>query len=1230
MELRRRDVILSAIAAFIAWGYAVHWFPALRWLPYAFLAGAVTAVAAIAALFILPAPSPSFEDDSVRRPKRHVKFVEKGQWNREVKELEKRAQYLREPLYAPSFVISDNIDGLLDLILRDFVRSWYDKISTRPSFIIEVDRAVRTALASIRDRILDVDLVETGVSRVVPIITGHFREFYEAERSVKGKKLSRNVTESEELDFAIAGKYRDGKLHAAASLAYSNTSLVQQQYLRSTVTRLLPKVLPRNMTTSPAVNVLIVEIVACAVLYPLMQMFSDPDFWNQLVESQGRALLQERKTVRKVRAALDEHAPPSPSQAVRPTQFPKISPGDNERRFERFIRAIRQCNTLSDARRFRSEIASQLRRDVAMEGQDPVYLRRLEIGKQNLDQKIARLGAGSSLKLKPEPLKSGETAANGSTLKDANLRQVLYDASGLSYFMEYMDRVNRMSLVQFYVVVDGLRNPLEEDLENEPVKITHMWTESERNDVSQIYEAYLSKPELDLASEARAVVKTFLRAGNKATPAEYHAARSAIVRAQRAVYQEMAENNFPKFKQSDLFFKWLATEQAGAATGLTNPDKIQSSLPELPRTQSAGLRSKASRLSSFKRGNQAADLRRAAMSSQDLKSLAKDADELPARRSLDAPSSPSPRKPLFDDEDDETDGMANSTQSLDSEPEDARRGSQDRQAVDQMQTALNRIMDDQVDQDQESLFSDKDSKTPLDDDSMRGSMEISRPSSPSLLRKGSEKPSLASLGLVGAMPSSRGVFRDDLFGDEEKFLEDEVEESPIKSADEADEIHEAAPGDLGLAEAVDALSADIERLVSQESIIDSLTKKAELTNNAAELRILRKSKASLQREVHRKELQRQQYIVQESDNSLYGRATVSIQRIMVGNDEDGKEFAMYVIEVRKRATDQVPAAAWVVARRYSEFHELNKRLRARFGAVRNLEFPRRQVVLKLQKDFLQKRRAALEKYLTELLLIPAVCRSRELRAFLSQQAILPVDPTNSQANNRDFVTRIYNSVTDGMEEFLGNIPVLDQLTVAGQNLISAATTQLNTTQNGTLTPLNGNDSPVSTLLPPSSVHTFSPIPSNDALEVHEAEAELRAFESRELEPFVKPICDLFLEIFELNRDNNWLRGRAVVVVLHQLLGGTIERKVRDNVRTAMEEDNVVKYLDVLKHAMWPGGKPKGANVPRTTQEKESTRKEAAMLLGSLIPDLAGSVVGRGNAQAASRRISATLNNQRLK
>ena len=260
--------------------------------------------------------------------------------------------------------------------------------------------------------------------------------------------------------------------------------------------------------------------------------------------------------------------------------------------------------------------------------------------------------------------------------------------------------------------------------------------------------------------------------------------------------------------------------------------------------------------------------------------------------------------------------------------------------------------------------------------------------------------------------------------------------------------------------------------------------------------------------------------------------------------------------------------------------------------------------MKFQNDFLHKRRLALEKYLRGLLLLPDVCRSRELRAFLSQSAMSPGGDNSSDVDDKkDIMTRLYNSVSDGMEDILGNIPVLDQLSVAGQNLLSAATSQLITL--------------------PATI-------SEDPLTAAEAEAELNAFEDRELEPFVKPICDIFLEVFELNRGNNWLRGRAVVVVLHQLLGGTIERKVRDNFKQLVQEDSIIKYVNLLKDAMWPGGQLKRDAKPRSASDKSKSRTEASLMLATLIPDLAASVVGRVNAQAASRRIFATFNNQRLK
>jgi sorting nexin-25 len=928
-------------------------------------------------------------------------------------------------------------------------------------------------------------------------------------------------------------------------------------------------------------------------------------------------MLQDRSTVRKLRAALDEHASPAP-RAKRAASFPRLSPGDHERKFEKFIRAIRKVNNLSDARRFRSEVSSQLKRDALQEGQDPVYLRRLDIGKRILDQRVNHLAAGGE-RGDPTPRGAAPNGVQASKLENVSLIDLLHDPSGLSYFMEYMDRQNLMPLVQFWIVVDGFRNPLEDDFaEDDEIPATLApWTDADRTDLAQINEAYLSKPELKVPENSRQLVREFLKAGKEATPRQYFLARRAILQAQTSALEFMQDKHFQNFKKSDLFYKCLTSQEASknflSPTSPLAPSRLETTLHKpamqarastsqiLPGKPTPLLRVTA------KLVPRRTDLRRTAVSSTDLTATNnRPADPMTtSRRSLDEEVS----SPLFDDDDFDSEAMNSSLHSLDPEPEII---IPDNNVVQAMEAALNNIMEDKpnVEDLRASLFGNDDSLdspnpslvSPRDNNSTRSSVDHKRAD---LFGEKVEKPSIASLGLVNT--SSRiGVFTDDdLFPDEEKFISDEHDDPDDgKEQDVDEEVHEAAPGDLGLAEAITALTTDIDRLNAQDAVVDSLTRKAELTNNTAELRILRKSKASLQREIRRKELQRQQYVVQESDNSLYGRSTIKIKSIMVGKEDDGREYAVYVVEVQRKAGEQMPAATWAITRRYSEFHELHQRLRVKYPSVRNLDFPRRRMVMKLQSDFLHKRRMALEKYLRDLLLLPDVCRSRELRAFLSQSAIAPgVDGPYDQEDKKDIMTRFYNSVTDGMEDILGNIPVLDQLSVAGQNLLSAATSQLITM--------------------PAAI-------SEDPLTVAEAEAELNAFEDRELEPFVKPICDIFLEVFELNRGNNWLRGRAVVVVLHQLLGGTIERKVRENVKAFVQEDAIIKYINILKDAMWPAGQLRKDGKPRSASEKSKSRTEASLMLATLMPDLAASVVGRVNAQAASRRIFATFNNPRLK
>ena len=138
-------------------------------------------------------------------------------------------------------------------------------------------------------------------------------------------------------------------------------------------------------------------------------------------------MLQDRKTVRKLRAALDEHASPAP-KASKAHQFPMLAPHDDERKFERFIRAIRQCQNLSDARRFRSEVASQLKRESMLEGQDHVYLRRLETGKRILDQRVGRLSAVGSTSRSQMPQPDFRDGQAASRMENASIKEVLHDA----------------------------------------------------------------------------------------------------------------------------------------------------------------------------------------------------------------------------------------------------------------------------------------------------------------------------------------------------------------------------------------------------------------------------------------------------------------------------------------------------------------------------------------------------------------------------------------------------------------------------------------------------------------------------------------------------------------------------------------------------------------------------------------------------------------------------------
>ena len=274
-----------------------EWFPVGRLLVYAFLAGSVAGIFGILWLTISTSRGSRFNAESnsgggTRRVKTAT-FLKPAKLVEETERLRKRLEYAQIKIYAAASdhgksenPISQKIDALLSNVQQDYVKTWHDRISRRSAFTNEVDLTIRTALLSILDRLSAIDVADVAISRFLPLLTAHVRDFSEAERIVRGEKLGGKVTESDEFDHAVASRYRNGKIHQAAVYSKTNNQGLQYQYLRKMVLRIFPYIFPSNMMTSSLVCVLVQEILAGAILLPFMQMLVEPDFWNQLIASQ--------------------------------------------------------------------------------------------------------------------------------------------------------------------------------------------------------------------------------------------------------------------------------------------------------------------------------------------------------------------------------------------------------------------------------------------------------------------------------------------------------------------------------------------------------------------------------------------------------------------------------------------------------------------------------------------------------------------------------------------------------------------------------------------------------------------------------------------------------------------------------------------------------------------------------------------------------------------------------
>lgn len=819
-----------------------------------------------------------------------------------------------------------------------------------------------------------------------------------------------------------------------------------------------------------------------------------------------------------------------------------------------------------------------------------------------------------------------------------SLRDVLQQPGSMSFFMEFMDRRNRIMLPQFYLTIEGLKDPLEEvDLDKNflladdsvdgEAQVDYKTAQALRDDTQLLLSTFLRNGKVTVSDSITEALEAFQRQegsrrGFGMSRSLYRIVRRRIFAAQVQAYEEMSEVDWPAFQRSDLYNR-AASEMPTPTLHTARSDKMHASATRA-RAMSLGPEMMVPAASQIRSADRNKDkilpiskkvlIDRSITSQRSVSAETRlfsesggafktDRIDFLLGASDDAPADVDrERSPLFEDEH----GSRMSDADMvfaDTEAETV----EQQQTMDAIQEALTSILED-----------DTKRRTTLVPTSPTISVRSREwvASSPARhqLQKRATAPIITRGNNLGAPPKLNNVPTSFLHGraasyhsqNEDQSSEADFEE---KLSDEEDAsgsaLRLATPGNLQLPAEIDKIGARIEKLKNQETVLAALLRKAELTGNSDETKILIKSIDALRREVSELSFQRRQFEAQASENKLIpGRTAVDITGTTVGQSQ-GKDFALYLVEVRQLAEDgKTQTSGWLVTRRFSEFVALHSAVKDRVPGVKYLDLPQKRLVTSLSNSLLQQRKQGLAKYLQALIKVPGALANRDVRAFLSQQNISLLQPSGNSAiallgsdifPGQGVIRNLFRTVTSGMDDMFGGPSMLDAIILRlSQQAADFA---------GSLTPSVQSEDIISSILGgfTNTSNGRSLDSSQDQVDLLSIPSGMRPVEGEGLTSFTSPIASFLVEVFDLKEKGSWLRRQAIVIILQQVLGGTIERKVREAVSLSVTGDALAPHINMLKDLMWPDGKPRPPSPPRSVEEKLQTREAAFRKLTYLMP-----------------------------
>lgn len=162
---------------------------------------------------------------------------------------------------------------------------------------------------------------------------------------------------------------------------------------------------------------------------------------------------------------------------------------------------------------------------------------------------------------------------------------MLIDPTAVTYVMEFLERRHHADRAQFWLLVEGLKDPLE-GLESDEPRATDSILDSDAatsalEDIRMIWSAYLAGNPFRSSEGYLRVVQAFVEQEDPRlmTPQALRQVRHALFAVQQEVLTTLEEEDAPAFSRSDLYFKALAALPATSAESVITPPSRTHPLP---------------------------------------------------------------------------------------------------------------------------------------------------------------------------------------------------------------------------------------------------------------------------------------------------------------------------------------------------------------------------------------------------------------------------------------------------------------------------------------------------------------------------------------------------------------------------------------------------------------------------------------------------------------------------